>query len=115
MISVQAIEEMAGTVPNDIIDKLMLAWQKPTATHDQLQEMVQQVILYGYSVMQILAQLHERLIASVELTSIQKARVALVFGEADKRLTDGADEHIQLLNILMSASRALTASSIKKK
>ncbi|KAI8053460.1 P-loop containing nucleoside triphosphate hydrolase protein [Syncephalis plumigaleata] len=115
MITVQAIEEMAGTVPDDIIDNLMLSWQKSTTTHDQLQAMVQQVILHGYSVTQILAQLHERLIASVELTSIQKARVALVFGEADKRLIDGADEHIQLLNILMSASRALTASSTKQK
>ncbi|KAI9597351.1 P-loop containing nucleoside triphosphate hydrolase protein [Syncephalis fuscata] len=113
-ISVLAIEEMAGAVPSDIIDNLMATWQRVPSMHDQILQVVRETVLSGYSATQILLQLHDRLIDDIHLTSIQKARVALVLGEADKQLMDGADEHLQLLNILMGASRALTATPSSK-
>ena len=48
-------------------------------------------------------QLHDLILADVHLTSIQKANMALALGQADRCLVDGADETLQLLNVLVSA------------
>ncbi|RKP10910.1 P-loop containing nucleoside triphosphate hydrolase protein [Thamnocephalis sphaerospora] len=110
-ISVKAIEEMAGAVPEAVIDLLWSVWQQTPVAYDQIIGAVSMAIQAGYSAAQILLQMHDRLVVDVTLSSLQKSRVALVFGEVDKRLVDGADEHLQLLDTLMRASRALTGAT----
>lgn len=45
-------------------------------------------------------QIYEHIATSKEFTSGQKAKIAMKLGEADKCLLDGADEFLQLLDVL---------------
>jgi replication factor C subunit 2/4 len=84
---------------------------------DTVQRAVEKVVRDGYSAVQILSQvrttrashgnvrpsedvfqLHDLVIFDPVLSSRVKSTVAIVLGEADKTLSDGADEELQLLS-----------------
>ena len=52
-------------------------------------------------------QLHDIVILHNTVTSRQKTACALVFATADKALSDGADEELQLLEIGVGVWKAL--------
>ncbi|KAJ1564569.1 hypothetical protein HK096_007348 [Nowakowskiella sp. JEL0078] len=109
-----SIAEIAGVVPNDVIEKVMDSWQ--TGDIQQIESQAKEIIRSGYSVLQLIGQaryqkkylkmekrkMSERISLDPHVTSKQKAQAAQFLGKADKCLGDGADEHLQLLNILAS-------------
>lgn len=56
-------------------------------------------------------QLYDQVAASEHLSDAAKARIALKFAEADKRIADGATERAQLLDCLAVASQAAKAQA----
>jgi replication factor C subunit 2/4 len=63
----------------------------------------------GWSAAQILIQLHDKVIKDDEavLSEVQKSAVSCVLSEADKRLNDGSDEHLEILNLLMKIAKII--------
>ena len=53
------------------------------------------------------AQIHDIVVLHPTLTSLQKARCAIAFAEADKALCDGADEELQILEVALRVWKAL--------
>ncbi|KAJ3035514.1 replication factor C subunit 4 [Rhizophlyctis rosea] len=101
VITSDAICEIAGVVPTQMIETLMAAWQ--SKDFHRIEAAVGEAVRDGYSGAQLLSQLHDRFISDPHLTSAQKAKIAQSLGHADKCLTDGADEHLQLLNLMVAA------------
>ncbi|KAG0005446.1 hypothetical protein BGZ80_002416 [Entomortierella chlamydospora] len=96
------IADIAGTVPESVIDGLEACWR--TKDYKKISSEVQNVVADGYSAARVLSQLHTRLLKNDSLDSMQKAKIAEIFGDMDKALSDGADEQLQLLNMMTRIS-----------
>ncbi|KAF9399413.1 hypothetical protein BGZ94_005735 [Podila epigama] len=101
-ITVDVIAEIAGTVPESVIDGLEACWH--TQDYKRIALEVTNVVAEGHSASRLLSQLHGRLIKNDSLTSVQKAKIAEIFGDMDKALCDGADEQLQLMNMMTRVS-----------
>ena len=65
----------------------------------------------GFPVSQLVAQLLDHVAESAEIDSLPKAKIALALAEADKQLTDGAGEYLQLMNVLAATTRNLVTTA----
>jgi replication factor C subunit 2/4 len=54
----------------------------------------------GYSGLQLLAQIHARVIDGSALAKTAKQKMAIAIGKVEKKLNDGADEELQILQLL---------------
>ncbi|KAJ1903170.1 Subunit of heteropentameric Replication factor C (RF-C) [Coemansia sp. S100] len=97
------VAELVGVVPAAVIESLRVAWNSADA--NALRVIVDELIYSGYPASQVLAQLHDRTMEDQQLGSLQKAKIALMMATVDKALCDGADEQLQLLDMMMQASR----------
>ena len=52
-------------------------------------------------------QLYQKVMFDDMIPSKQKNKIAMVFSEVDKRLVDGADEHLEILDLTLRISGAL--------
>jgi replication factor C subunit 2/4 len=68
-------------------------------SYDQLEAAVKNITAEGYSAVQILNQVHDVIVTHTVLTDVQKSVICERLGLIDKRLSDGADEYIQLLDL----------------
>ncbi|TBU32248.1 replication factor C [Dichomitus squalens] len=129
-ITPRDVQEIAGVVPDDVVvgfagalgieplgtgggdgmDVDVDAGGKATG-FDGVRKKVKAIIREGYSASQIIAQLHDYVVAHPTLTARQKARCAMVFAEADKALCDGADEELWILEVGLRAHKAITSDS----
>jgi replication factor C subunit 2/4 len=55
---------------------------------------------FGYPISNILEQLKSKVTTSVKLSDTKKSLIVIQIGVTERRLIEGADEHIQLLNII---------------
>lgn len=85
-----------------MIDGFEACWR--TRDYKKISHEVSNAVADGHSASRILSQLHIRLLRTETLSSIQKAQIAEVFGDVDKALSDGADEQLQLLNLMTRVS-----------
>lgn len=51
--------------------------------------------------------MYQEIIYNETVSDFQKNKMVLVFSEIDKRLVDGADEHLQLLDLALRISGIL--------
>lgn len=113
-----SIVEIAGVVPSRVISSLadavgieayagsdgdvdMDAGAKKRDAFDRIRHEVRVITREGYSITQLLVQLHDYVIGHPTLLAMIKAKAALLMAEMDKCLTDGADEELQLLNLCL--------------
>ncbi|OBA21229.1 P-loop containing nucleoside triphosphate hydrolase protein [Metschnikowia bicuspidata var. bicuspidata NRRL YB-4993] len=104
-ITVDSVREIAGVVDQSLMSSLVTVIKlKDTA---KLASAVHQVVLLGWSAQQVSDQLHDILILDDTLSSAQKNEVATALFDTDRRLNNGTDEHIQLLNLMLLISKAM--------
>ena len=53
-------------------------------------------------------QLYHSVLQDETIPDIQKNKIILVFSEVDKRLLDGADEHLSILDLALRISNILS-------
>ncbi|KAF3905573.1 hypothetical protein AA313_de0207067 [Arthrobotrys entomopaga] len=109
-ITVRSIEEIAGVIPEKTIDSLMESMEpRPhgQAVYTLVAAVVQDIVADGWSAAQVLLQLYQRLVFSDMLTSDQKNKIVGIFSEIDKRLVDGADEHLVTLDMSLRVAAVL--------
>uniref|UniRef100_A0A6U3DFL0 AAA+ ATPase domain-containing protein n=1 Tax=Mantoniella antarctica TaxID=81844 RepID=A0A6U3DFL0_9CHLO len=100
------IVAVAGAIPNPDIVQLIELCSKNM--FDKAMVMTDAMSKDGFPALQILTQLAEELVVSASVGDAVKARVALRIAQADKALTDGADESLQLGAVLSVACLALS-------
>ena len=91
------VYEIAGFIPSQVMDDLLTACQSDS--YDQLDTAIRALVAEGYSANQLLSQLHDRILPGTFLSDKQKSAVALKLGQVDKRISDGGDEYINLLDM----------------
>ncbi|KAF3919659.1 hypothetical protein ABW20_dc0105331 [Dactylellina cionopaga] len=113
-ITVKSIEEIAGVIPETTIDSLMQSMEpRPhgQAVYTPVAAIVQDLVADGWSAAQVLLQLFNRLVFSDMLNGDQKNKIVGIFSEIDKRLVDGADEHLVMLDMSLRVAAVLGQTS----
>ncbi|ODV58279.1 replication factor C subunit 2 [Ascoidea rubescens DSM 1968] len=104
-ITLKSVREIAGIIPDKLLKNLIATAE--TKEFHQIFGAVNNLISDGWSGSQIVDQLHSMLILDDLLTSFQKNQLALILLDADKKLTNGGDEQLQLLNLVCKMSQIL--------
>lgn len=95
VITTDLVNELAGIVPQHVVKRVLGVVE--SGNQKQVETVCEELVLEGYSVHEILVELHDACMASAHP---HKPLIAATFSLADKRLADGSDEHIELLNIV---------------
>ena len=54
--------------------------------------------------------MYQQILYNDTIPDKQKNKIAMVFSEVDKRLVDGADEHLEILDLALRTSSVLSES-----
>ncbi|TGZ83318.1 P-loop containing nucleoside triphosphate hydrolase protein [Ascodesmis nigricans] len=106
VVTVRSVEEIAGVIPEDVIDELLKAMTpKPgRSVYPDVDRVVKGMVADGWNASQTVIQLYNKLVYDDVVTPDQKCEIVLVFSEVDKRLADGSDEHLQILDLALRIS-----------
>jgi replication factor C subunit 2/4 len=115
-VTVRSIEEIAGVIPSSTIERLLTALQPrskgATPPYAPIAQAVEDLVAEGWSASQIVTQLYERVVVLDETVGdAAKNRIMLTFSETDKRLVDGSDEHLTILDLCLQIAGTLGADS----
>ena len=96
------IDDICGCLSDYIIDKInktcIINKKKPSILC--LYELVNEIKSYSYPIENVLEQI-SLLIINSPLSDKQKSQICIEIGSSEKKLIDGSDEKLQLLNILV--------------
>ncbi|CAN1234455.1 Replication factor C subunit 2 [Linum perenne] len=104
-ISSKDLINVSGVVPQSIVQSLFASCKN--GNFDLANKEVNNVISDGYPVSQMISQLFDIIVEADDITDEQKARVCKSMGSADKCLIDGADEYLQLLEVVSNIIKAI--------
>jgi DNA polymerase III delta prime subunit len=102
-ISLPIIAEIAGVIPpstlNTFSDSLFPTNNSKSIRFPEIAKIVENMIAEGWSASQTVGQLYEQVMYDERVEEVKKVRLAGVFSETDKRLLDGGDEHLAVLDL----------------
>ncbi|TVY89947.1 Replication factor C subunit [Lachnellula willkommii] len=112
VVTVKSIEDIAGVIPDETIEGLVKAMQPKSkgAVYDSVSKVVTDMVADGWSATQVVTQLFQSLIYNEAIPDLQKNKITLVFSETDKRLVDGSDEHLTILDLSLRISNILAGA-----
>ncbi|KAL8874222.1 MAG: hypothetical protein Q9174_000414 [Haloplaca sp. 1 TL-2023] len=93
-VTISSIEEIAGVIPHRVVRDLIQAMQPKArgAVYNDVSKLYQE-ILYNDAIL-----------------DKHKSKIVVVFSEVDKRLVDGADEHLMILDLALRISRIMAGA-----
>ena len=109
-VTVPSIEEIAGVIPEPTISHLITSMQPSSkgTVYSRVSGAVETMVAEGWSATQIVNQLYDEIVLSDESVGDgQKSKIVMVFSEADKRLVDGSDEHLTILDLCLRVAGML--------
>lgn len=108
-ITIQSVQEIAGVIPTDTLEELYTALQPETKgpVYEKVSKVITGLVADGWSATQLVAQLYERIVMDDQIAHRKKNRIVIVFSEVDKRLVDGADEHLVILDLCLQIANTL--------
>ncbi|RDA93096.1 hypothetical protein CP533_4067 [Ophiocordyceps camponoti-saundersi (nom. inval.)] len=100
-VTVKMVEDIAGVIPDKVIDDLVEAMRLKgnRQTHEAVAKIVEDMVADGWSATQVVFQLYQTLTTDECIPDMQKNKIVMAFSEVDKRLVDGADEHLSILDL----------------
>jgi replication factor C subunit 2/4 len=106
MVTTKVVEDIAGVIPDDTIENLVKAMRPRAAgeTYQAIANVVEEMVADGWSAGQTMTQLHQAVVYDETIPDVQKNKIVMVFSEIDKRLVDGADEHLSILDLALRVS-----------
>ncbi|KAK2047009.1 replication factor C [Colletotrichum somersetense] len=109
-VTVKIVEDIAGVIPENTIDELVGAIrpQGATDTYQTVAKVVEDMVADGWSAGQVVTQLYQSIVFDETIPDVQKNKIVLIFSEVDKRLVDGADEHLSILDLALRISRVMS-------
>ncbi|EEB05986.1 DNA replication factor C complex subunit Rfc2 [Schizosaccharomyces japonicus yFS275] len=102
-VTVNTVIEISGRIPDDVIQELLDVSKSKDIS--KIESVAETVTANGFSTGLLLSQLHDKVMADESIPSNSKHKILLKMSEVDKCLTDGADEYLQLLDMLVAISR----------
>ncbi|CAI5760294.1 unnamed protein product [Candida verbasci] len=102
-ITIEKIEEIAGVLPDKTIDGLVDLIMKKRV--NDIVGFINDLVLEGWSIQQLIDQLHDNLLLDDKVDTRFKNQISLLLLDCDKKLNNGTDEHIQLLNLVLQISK----------
>lgn len=104
----EAIAEMAGLPPSNIVEALLTSLK--SGNFKSMETEVLNVIAEGFAAENVLHELSKKFIEmdNAELDEMSKANLAIRIAETDKNLIDGADQVLQLMAVCSLALRCLS-------
>ncbi|GFR07576.1 replication factor C subunit 4 [Trichonephila clavata] len=96
-ISVEDIADISGVVPNKWIKDLMTVCESDS--YEKLEIFVSNLGYEGYTTGQVINQLHDEIVFNDSLNDKQKSVICEKIAVCDKRLLDGGDEYLQLMDL----------------
>jgi len=100
---------MSGYIDDELLNTIIkVCIVKKGIPINNVVSLAKEIKSLGYPIHTTLKQLQLLVITNQLLTDKMKAYISFHFATAEKRLIDGADEYLQLLNILMSIKQACT-------
>jgi replication factor C subunit 2/4 len=121
-IRIPDIDEIAGTFPPAMTERLVQILQKGnTRNYNAIASEITDIVASGYAANEVLSALYAKIIASDEGDIVahkkgdaaaamrKKSALTNVFSEYDKRLIDGVDEHLALLDMSCQIAGLLAA------
>ncbi|KAK9479888.1 P-loop containing nucleoside triphosphate hydrolase protein [Lipomyces japonicus] len=110
IVTVKIIEDVSGRIPDSTIQSLTSLCQsnlKNSEHFTALQNAIESTILDGWSSAQLLSQIHDEIVLNELIRGDLKNKIVLDISDADKRLIDGADEHLTIFDLLVKLSKIL--------
>ncbi|KAK2004673.1 replication factor C [Colletotrichum falcatum] len=109
-VTVKIIEDIAGVIPENTIDELVSAIRPQGAmvTYKTVAKVVEDMVADGWSAGQVVTQLYQSIVFDETIPDVQKNKIVLIFSEVDKRLVDGADEHLTILDLALRISGVMS-------
>jgi len=104
-IDLEAISVIAGVVPDK--DVVEIVDSVKSNTFERVSDRVSKLVSDGYSAPQFLEQFHDAIVGDKSVPSLKKAAIVESIALADSRLSDGADELLQLLFVCTQAMKTL--------
>lgn len=111
VVTVKVVEEIAGIVPDSTIDQLLDVMQpkNKSSSYEAIANVVTSMVADGWSATQVASQLYDKVIFDERIPDLQKSKIVLIFSEVDKRLIDGSDEHLAILDLSLRIADILAA------
>ena len=107
------IAEIAGVIPEATLESLISAifpGSQPKIQYNKIAQVVEDMIADGWSAAQTVGQLYESVLYDERVGDLQKVKITGLFSEVDKRLGDGGDEHLAVLDLGLRISEVLCQS-----
>ncbi|EGD75544.1 replication factor C 4 [Salpingoeca rosetta] len=105
-VEVHHVEEIAGAIPNAVMTDLLDKCRQ--GSFENLQETVQSILLDGFSADTIVEELLQLVVEADDISDTQKADIAHKLAQVDKRLVDGADEELQIMDLCATTMQVLS-------
>ncbi|ROV99887.1 hypothetical protein VMCG_06212 [Cytospora schulzeri] len=108
-VTVKIVEDIAGVIPDTTIDRLVKAIRPLSSgeTYSSVSKVVEDMVADGWSAGQVVTQLYQTVVYDETIPDVQKNQIVMVFSEVDKRLVDGADEHLSILDLSLRISNIM--------
>ena len=107
-IKVSDIDEISGIFPPEIAEQLIGVLQKGnTRNYNAVAAQITDIAASGYSANEVLLALYNKIIYDDMVDSKKKYKLTLLFSEMDKRLIDGVDEHLTMLDMSLQIAGVL--------
>ncbi|KAJ9142193.1 Replication factor C subunit 2 [Pleurostoma richardsiae] len=105
-VTVKIVEDIAGVIPDRTVHELVGAMRPRTSgeTYQAVAKVVEDMVADGWSASQVVTQLYQTLVSDETIPDAHKNKIVMVFSEVDKRLVDGADEHLSILDLALRIS-----------
>lgn len=108
-ISTEILLEIAGMVPPETVaDVLQVA---SSNSFEKIRLAVDDVVRNGYSAAQLISALQVEILNNCELSSLQKAKIAIEMGYFDKILLDGGNEHLIILALVAKIAQIVSSKA----
>jgi replication factor C subunit 2/4 len=110
-VTVRTVEEIAGVVPKNVIDRLWDAMKgrSPAGVYNDTAKAVEDLVADGWSGSQVMGQLYDRIMYDETVSDPHKSKAVMVFSEVDKRLVDGVDEQLAILDLALRVAAILSS------
>jgi replication factor C subunit 2/4 len=109
IVTIRTVEEVAGVIPASVIQDLVSAMQpsKRGPIYEVVSKQVTDMVADGWSANQVLSQLYTVLVADETLDPRKKIQIFAIFSEVDKRLVDGSEESLAILDLSLRLAAVL--------
>lgn len=106
-----SIEELAGVIPAQVITKSLDIIKSANGSAALLDFVQKELVTKGYPALQFIQQFAKAINEDLSLSDSVKAALAIKLAQVDFALTEGADEHLQLLNTFFASHSTLDLTS----